>query len=191
VSANGIEALEIFRKTKPELILVDIELPGLSGLELIKTIRKESLDTIFFVITGHPKENYILEAINMQIDEFILKPITLSKLNRALERGVQKLGKKEILISKKEQLYYNEKNKTLKHKSKIIPLTHLEIYFLELLLRNKGSIVSYPQIETVVYQDTPMTSSSLRGLAKRVRKKLPGVSIQNIQNVGYRLSEEL
>lgn len=185
LASNGNEGWELFKNNAPQIVFTDIQMPVADGFSLIEKIRLVNKETIIFVITGFPKEEHILQAINLNLENFIIKPLSKKKLDDILQRVALKCETSEVPICQSKNIFYHTKSKTIKDEKEIYSLTNMEIYLFELLLHYKNSIVSYEQIERIVYQEGTMTSSSLRGLIKRLRKKLPRVPIINIQDVGY------
>ena len=76
-SANGRDALERYEKSPFDLIITDLNMPEISGMELIKTIRKESKDTEFVIITGYASMDSAVEAVKMGAFDYIVKPFRM------------------------------------------------------------------------------------------------------------------
>lgn len=104
---DGEIALELVKKTKPDMILLDICMPFLNGLELIKKLNEEAKNTLIIIITGHDEFKYIQEALKLKVFDYILKPVNKNDLKATVDRAVQELDK---LQTKNE--YFNwAKNK--------------------------------------------------------------------------------
>ncbi len=76
---DGQEGLELYKKFEPEIVITDIEMPKLNGLEMAKKIRKHSLSTQIIIITAYKKPEYLLDAVNLQLVQYLIKPISLEK----------------------------------------------------------------------------------------------------------------
>lgn len=85
---NGKEALEILQKQKVDIILTDILMPKMSGIELIKNIRnsKKNSQIPIVIATAHTETQYLLDAIRLKVDGYILKPIVIENLLETLDR---------------------------------------------------------------------------------------------------------
>ena len=82
---NGREALEILEKEKIDLIITDILMPKMNGIELLREIRKNQLnDVAIIVATAHTETSYLLECIDLRVDGYILKPINVKELLRTI-----------------------------------------------------------------------------------------------------------
>ncbi|WP_163537010.1 response regulator [Gracilibacillus sp. YIM 98692] len=107
-ASNGREALELIEEKKPDIVLVDIRMPGLTGLELITETRKLGLDTIFIIISGYTEFEYAKKAIELQAVDYLVKPIEVEDIISAIQKAIEKY-KKEILRKKtNKQIRYYE-----------------------------------------------------------------------------------
>ncbi len=96
VSKNGLEALEIFDEFKPDLILSDIQMPIMDGLELLEAIRKKDSDTIFIIITAFGTEEYAIKALRLGANNYLKKPIRNKDLLSILEKYKNLVDKHEV-----------------------------------------------------------------------------------------------
>ncbi|SHF39656.1 response regulator transcription factor [Lactonifactor longoviformis] len=83
---NGLEALEMALKVKPDIIITDVRMAGLDGLSLIEGVRNARLDCRFIIISGYPDFSYAQKALKLSVFEYILKPIDEVTLTEALIR---------------------------------------------------------------------------------------------------------
>lgn len=86
VAEDGEQGLELFRKQTPDIVLTDIMMPGLSGLEMARTIRNLSPETQIACMTAFSDTSYLIEAIDIGINQFVLKPVEFQRLFNALDR---------------------------------------------------------------------------------------------------------
>lgn len=86
-AVDGATGLALFRALKPELVLTDLRMPGMSGLELIGEIRKVDQDTPVIVLTGYGSLDSAIHAIHLKVFDFLTKPIDLSSLKSTIERA--------------------------------------------------------------------------------------------------------
>lgn len=99
-AANGIEALALFREVQPDIIFTDIRMPGMDGLQLLDIITVEAPDTICIVFSGFNEFEYVKRAIKIGVLDFIEKPITLRKIQEALEKVRIQMNKQKELVEK-------------------------------------------------------------------------------------------
>ena len=89
IASNGKEALEILKKVNIDLIITDILMPKISGIELIREIKKNPLcDTAVIVATAHTETQYLLECIELRVDGYILKPIDVDELLKTILKAI-------------------------------------------------------------------------------------------------------
>ena len=101
---NGEEALRVFHEARPEVILTDIKMPGMDGIELLKRIKAESPDTEVIMITGHGEMELAIQSLKYDASDFITKPINDEALDIALRRALEKLSYKKKLKEYTEDL---------------------------------------------------------------------------------------
>ena len=92
---SGQEALEMWKKEPVDIILTDIEMPEMSGLELLKKIRSEEELVRFIILTGYDDFEYAREAIHLEVENYILKPINEEELEKQLKEAAAKLEELE------------------------------------------------------------------------------------------------
>lgn len=187
---NGCKAIEIFKNNKIDVILCDINIPELNGLEVINKIRKINYSIPIIIVSAYSDNDYLFKASNSNIQGYFTKPITLDKveniLNKIFYHQNYEFIDKNIRLNSSTVL--DLQNSQVVVDGEIREFTNKEIEFIKLLIQKKGSIVSYKTIEQVVwYDDKVMTSTSLRTLVKKIRKKLSCDIIKNIPRIGYKL----
>ncbi|MDQ1331711.1 MAG: hypothetical protein QG578_1979 [Thermodesulfobacteriota bacterium] len=111
---NGEEALKLFRKYKPPVVLSDIKMPGIDGIELLRKIKHESLDTEFIMITGHGDMDLAIASFQDHAADFITKPINVNILDVALKKV------REKIVSRRQLREYTENlERLIKEKSEL------------------------------------------------------------------------
>ena len=111
---TGKEALDIFRKIRPPIVLTDIKMPGMDGIELLQKIKQESPDTEVIMITGHGDMELAIRSLKFDATDFITKPINEDALEIALKRANEKITLKTRLREHTENLEQLVREKTKK-----------------------------------------------------------------------------
>ncbi len=93
VANNGEEGLKLYKKNKFDIIITDLSMPKMDGLDMIEKIRKDDKDQIVLVTSAHSETNYMIKAIKLGIDGYIIKPFEYEQLNYELFKIVEKLKK--------------------------------------------------------------------------------------------------
>ena len=97
VAAGGEEGIEIFKKESPSIILTDIKMPGMDGVEALKQIKKLNPDAEVIMITGHGDMDSAIEALKLDASDFLNKPIKDEALSVALKRAEERITMKKKL----------------------------------------------------------------------------------------------
>ncbi len=93
---NGEAAIYEFEKNQPQLIIIDIRMPGMDGIEAIKRIRNQSLDIYIIIITAYDYFEFAKEAIKNGVNDFILKPPSRDNFNQAINKFFKYIQKREL-----------------------------------------------------------------------------------------------
>lgn len=187
-ACNGKEALEIYEEKKPDIILSDIHMPILNGLEFVKEVRKNNREIPIIMITAHTDKEYLLDAVELHMEKYIVKPVDIDELFETLDKCVYILdSNKKTSLSNHKDYIYDYDRKELKYKNENVILNKKEMIFLELLICNQNRIVTYDELQEYVWGDDIMTDSALRSLVRNLRKKLPTDIIINLSGIGYRI----
>jgi len=187
-ASNGVEALEIYQKNKPHIIISDIKMPKMNGLDMAEEIRKHDKSTPIIIATAHTETHYLIKAVELQLVKYIVKPINSAKLTEALNMAVKCLSEeKKNIINISESRLYDSLNKTLIIENEVIKLTRNEQLLLELFTKNHQRTIMYREIEHQIWNYEGMSMDALRSLVRALRKKLGEEYIENISGLGYKL----
>ncbi len=189
---DGKEALRVYGTHKPDIIITDIKMPKLNGLEMATHIRQTDKETPIIMTTAHTDTEYLLKAVELQLVKYIVKPVTVDKLAEALCLACESLedGEKSIIhLNKYTQ--YDTLNQTLLIKNTLVKLTHNEILLFDCMVKNRQRAITYQEIENLIWAYEGMSMDALRSLVRGLRKKLQQDKeeefIENVSGVGYRL----
>jgi len=91
LAENGLEGLEIFRREKPPIVLTDIKMPGLDGLEVLRQVKEIDPRAEVIVISGHGDMELAMRALQLNASDFLSKPVQKSELDIALKRAEERL----------------------------------------------------------------------------------------------------
>ena len=188
---DGEQGLALYKKYHPDIILTDIKMPKMDGITLAKKIREKDKTTKIIISTAFSEKNYLLDAIELNLEKYIIKPLTSRNLMPALTKAIESLEEqKDSKIILSDNFYFDNKTSLFYYHNDVINLTKKELLFLKLLTLNKDRVVSYEEIEQNIWQDEYMSLNSLRTSIGFLRKKIPFNCIKNISNMGYKLNLE-
>jgi len=185
---DGKEAIGMWKEHKPDIIITDISMPKLNGLDMASYIRAHDQNVQIIVATAHSDTEYLLKAVELQLVKYIIKPITKDKLIDALEKSMQLIeDKSKFNLSLSCTCQYNAYEKVIYQDNQEIKLTKNELLFLDLLAHHHTRVVKYEEIENAIWAYEGMSQDAIRSLVRGIRKKVPENTIENISGIGYKL----
>ncbi len=188
-ASDGEKAFELYKKNHPDILITDVKMPKLNGLELIKKIRDENKTLPIIVTSAYTDQDLLLESIKLSLVEYIVKPIKGSDLTRLLNQCAKiLLEQSKTIIKINENSFYDYNNKTFSHDEKKTILTHKEVEFFEILLAHRGNLVTKQSIEDKLYIFEEAPPSALKNLVFKLRKKLGTNHIKTIGKLGYMIN---
>jgi DNA-binding response OmpR family regulator len=189
-AVDGYDAIEVFKNNKIDVVLCDINIPKLNGLETIIKIREIDYSVPIIIITAYSDTETLLKASNCNVQGYILKPIKFEDIQYILKKVYQHQNNEyhNGRISINSSIILDTVNSEFMFEGNSVKLTLKELEFLKLLIKKRGSAVHYSIIERVVWNDNVMSSTSLRTLVKNIRKKISYDIVENVPKVGYKVN---
>lgn len=192
---DGVAALELLQSERPDLGVLDINLPGLNGFDLIRAIRRQSPMPLL-MLTVRNEEEDVVRALELGADDYLSKPFSPRVLVARVRALLRRTGSEADNLFALGPLQLNIELMTLTGLgTEPVQLTQLELRFLQLLFANGGNTVSTDRILSHVWGSRGGGNRQLlKQLVHRVRTKLKLEAgdeglLQTIPNVGYRLSK--
>jgi two-component system, OmpR family, response regulator VanR len=187
--SDGDEALERFYNKRYQLVILDILLPGMDGLELLKEIRRIS-DAPVLMMTALGEDGYQLSAFSNEADDYVTKPFSMQILLKRVEALLRRSGvlKKEIRAGR---LTLYPESYRADFDGREVGLTPREFEILLLLAQNKGKVVSHETLITRIWgYDFEGNEGIVHANIKNLRSKLPMNIIKTVKGIGYRLEDD-
>ncbi len=132
-ASDGLAALNLIKEHRPDLVITDIRMPSLDGIELIKTAREHNIDAEFMIISGYSDFEYARDAIKYDAFGYIVKPLDRDELQEMLLSVKEKISKKHQIKTRIEysdsQLLENEIKKIINHQGKSVGVEELNSQF--------------------------------------------------------------
>ncbi len=185
---DAISALKLYDTYSPDIIITDIQMPKMNGLEFVKKIRKKDSKTQIIIITAFSDTDYLLKAVELKLVKYLIKPVKESAFEEALSLCVESMTKNNSNIVKlSENIYFDTFNLSLIRNDEVVKLRTKEVELLRLLIKYKSRYVTYSEIENFVWQDNPMSKDALKTVVKNLKSKLPKDLILNLTGTGYKI----
>lgn len=199
-ASDDIEALEAYRNGTWDLILLDVMLPGLSGIELLRRIRANDFDTPVILLTAKNSVEDKVSGLDLGADDYITKPFQIEELLARI-RATLRIKKVRQQQPQDEDhlqladLKVNEKMREVARGGHNIELTKREFDLLVYLLKNKRQVLNREQIVEAVwgydyYGDTNVVDVYIRYLRKKIDLPEFEPLIHTVRGVGYVLKEQ-
>jgi DNA-binding response OmpR family regulator len=190
-SENTSNGCDLFRMNEIDIVMIGLELPEKSGLNFIRCLRGKDIQTPIIITTDHSDRETLLEAINLEITRYLIKPCNKHDLLDALQMAIKKAVNCHPLTFTKlnNEFSYDPVNKTINNPNGgVNKLSKKEYLLIELLLKNKHQIVPYDLIEMLVWEGSMMSMDALRTLVRGIRKKISSSIISNHNGIGYKIN---
>lgn len=187
---DGKQAISIFENNEINLAILDIQLPYINGLEVLKKIRETS-DIPAIMLTAFSDEEYKINAFTSLADGYIEKPFSLPVLKVRIESLIKKYyGNNETFNYKNTEV--NFKSYTAKINGEKVDINAKELEILKYMIENEGQALTRMQIIDSVWKETDEIPFDrvIDVYIKELRKKLQLDCIVTIRNVGYKLERK-
>ncbi|MGB6020339.1 MAG: response regulator [Sulfurimonadaceae bacterium] len=187
-AADAIRALKLYEEHTPDIIITDIQMPKMNGLDFVKQIRKSDTKTQIIIITAFNDTEYLLKAVELKLVKYLIKPVKEKEFDEALNLCIQSINEESSnIIELADNAYFDMFNLALVINGEVVKLRTKEIELLRLLIKHKTRYVTYSEIENFVWQDSVMTKDALKTVIKNLKAKLPKNLITNLTGSGYKI----
>lgn len=204
IAVDGQEGINQYKnyyedkKSHYDLVITDIKMPKVNGIELVKMIYAQHSNQPIIVLSAHDESKYLIELINMGISQFIQKPLEINSFidiifNISKDIYTQQTQQESIqssIVQLNETSYWDRDLKQLSTNKQEVKLSKKELLILDCLLHTKDKVCTVDELLTYVWRDTPDTNpdiQNLNNIMARLRKKAPEVHIENIYGLGYKI----
>jgi DNA-binding response OmpR family regulator len=198
VARDGIEALQIARQQSPDLIVLDLMLPGMDGLEVCREIRKAA-DVPIIMLTARGEEVDRVVGLELGADDYVVKPFSVRELMARIKTVLRRVQNPTPLtadtLKAGELVLHPQQHEVLWGKI-AIELTPLEFDLLETFLRHAGQVLTREQLLSQVWGydyhgDARVVDSAIKRLRARLHQAGAGATLINtVRGVGYRLERK-
>ena len=192
---DGKEALALYHEVQPDVLLLDINMPYIDGLEMVKIIRKEDQKTPVIMLTAHSDKEKLLKAIPLGLTQYLVKPVKDDVFRKTLYELIAKMHSDDLLPLK-NGFNWNRTHHELFYQEKPIKLSEKENHLLSILASSYEHFVSNDLLISEIWDGEEIDESHSKKLAQlvyRLHTKITEKSgeetqfIENSYALGYRL----
>lgn len=189
---NGLEALEAFQEKQPDVMVLDIMMPKLDGLELAKKIRAENEEIPIIFLTAKSQTEDVLEGFHVGGNDYLKKPFSMEELIVRIESLLSRQTvQKTAAVYELGEYSFNFPKQQLVYKDKVTKLTHREAHLLYHLVLKKNDVLDRTFILKKLWgNDDFFAGRSMDVFITKLRKKIAEDSqleIVNVRGYGYKL----
>ncbi|MBL6969791.1 MAG: response regulator [Campylobacterales bacterium] len=185
IANNGLDGLEKFEKVNPDIVISDINMPQMNGLEMAEILRKDYPDLPIVILSAFDQKEYLLNAIDVNVIKYLIKPFDPEELLEYIISISSKVGVKEISL--KDGFTYNLNTQNLFTEDEFVKITKREAKFLEVLIEASPNIVPDNSIKFKLWKEDDISDERLRTFIKRFRIKTSKSLVNNIKGQGYQI----
>lgn len=195
VCYNGLDALDYFEATEYDAVVLDIMLPGMDGISVLKEIRKKKEYTPVILLTARTTVDDRIEGLDSGADDYLIKPFALEELAARVRVLIRRSGVDNYnnILTVRPLSLDSDKHVAIREENEI-PLTAKEYSILEYLMHNKGIVLSREKIEKHIWNyDYEGGSNIIDVYIRSIRNKIDGPYmeklIKTVRGVGYVIKE--
>jgi DNA-binding response OmpR family regulator len=188
---DGIEAQDMLYENRYDLLLLDVNTPGMNGFEVLKEVRSNGVQTPAIYITSLNSINDLEKGFDSGCDDYIRKPFALKELLIRVETLLKREFFHEVkdTIKLTNHIEYNVINNELIIDNKSVNIGNKESKLLKLFMQHKGEIISHESIYDYLWgYDEEPSDTALRTYIKNLRKVIGKESIESIKKQGYKFT---
>ena len=189
-SDSAEEGYELYREHHPDILLLDINLTGMSGVELATLIRQNDSKIRILISTAYTNKEFMLQAIELSLTRYLVKPMTNEDLVAALNKCWQEIEKSNH-IELGEGYFYNPEMALIIKDDRTVQLRNKEVEILEYFIQHEGVLLRYEQLEDAIWKDEVMSRDAIRSQIRNIRKKIEIDLFLNISGLGYRFNRKV
>lgn len=192
LASNGEQALDSYHAHNPDVLILDINLPLLDGLQVAEKIRQKDQVTRIIMLTAHTEKEKLLKATGLKLTKYLVKPVSPKIFKETLLLLAEELANNSTqFVNLCERYRWDRQTEILFLEGVAIELSEKEHRLLKVFIKHKGKSVSYNAIMEGVWDASfkrDISIDSIKNQVSMLRKKLPECSIRSVYGEGYVLN---
>ena len=190
---NGKKGFELYKKFNPHIIISDLNMPIMNGIELIQKIRELDQNSKIIITTFKDDVQTLLQATELKLFKYLIKPIDFTALKNIIEESIEELNRFNTvelnIINISPTLIWKTSEFELFSNNQIVKLTPKEKKVLNLFLQKPNQVFTYNEIIYEVWEKNNEAGDrkTLKTMITGLRKKIKDVEINNVYGYGYKI----
>ncbi|MDX2074391.1 MAG: response regulator transcription factor [Alphaproteobacteria bacterium] len=183
---DGESGLAACEANEFNMIILDIMLPRLSGLELLKKLRDSKNATPVLILTARDAPSQKVEGLDLGADDYMIKPFDIDELRARVRALIRRNHGRSNPLLVWEDIELNPASRTVKRNGELVALTAQELKVLILMMEATGRVISKNQLEESIYGwESEVGSNTVEAVIYKLRKKLGRDMIKTVRGIGY------
>ncbi|MDD5051653.1 MAG: response regulator transcription factor [Sulfuricurvum sp.] len=182
---DGLDALKCLKSETFDLLILDINVPGIDGLDLLEQLHVLKIRPPAIYISALVDIEGISRAYDLGCYDYLKKPFHLKELSLRIDKVMQNCMTPQNHLRLSKSYAYDASRSTLMCDNVTQPLTKRQLQIIDLLARNRGRVVDFDQFRTYIWDDEYVDNATIRAEVSRLKKSLKEDFIQNIRALGY------
>lgn len=196
IARDGEEAFHYFKEIKPDIVILDINIPKINGLKLASKIREINKKIPIIFLTAFSDKENLLQAINLHACSYLIKPFKIDELINAINKCKRDFFQEDLnphLKILNQDFIWHKQKKELSFNNQKISLTKNEISLIDLFVENDSRFFTQEEINEFIFLNNDIKDNSITQLISRLKRKITNLTgnnnffIENIYNKGYHL----
>jgi DNA-binding response OmpR family regulator len=189
IAEDGHEALAELKRFKPQLVILDLMLPGISGMELAERMRADS-ELMIIMLTARDQVEDRIAGLNAGADDYLVKPFDFEELVARIHAVTRRRGSPEAAVLRAGRLILDRESRVVTMNGEAVELTAKEFELLLLFMTHPGKVLSRRFILDQVWGNEFYDENNVEVYVRYLRRKLGDTEhelIETLRGVGYRL----
>jgi DNA-binding response OmpR family regulator len=182
LAKDGKDGIEKFLQISPDIVITDINMPHMSGLEMAKELKSINPNIPVIILSAFSEKEKLFHAIDVGVAKYFLKPYDPDEILDYISSIADELGSKTVELS--EGFSFNKTTRALYKESRFVALSKNENKFITMLVENSNSLVDDESIKIALWGKS-VSDNRLRTFVRRLRAKTSKKLVQNVKGLGY------
>jgi len=191
---NGKQGLDLLKAHKYDIVLLDLMIPEIDGLKVLRNMRAWGINTPVLIITAKSSKEDVVRGLDTGSDDYLTKPFSFEELLARIRALLRRSAAREGHTLKYSELTLNPYSRILSRGLKEAELTEKEFLLLELMIRNSERPLTRREMAEYVWQNVADSTNIVDVYINFLRKKIESITpkkyIQTVRGIGYILKEE-
>ena len=183
IATDGEDGLEKFEKHSPDIVITDINMPRLNGLDMSKKLKDMNPTIPIIILSAFSEKEKLFSAIDIGVTKYFLKPFDPDELLDYIDSISENIASKMLTLS--EGFVFNKGTGSLYKNDRYVSLSKKESAFFSLLLENVNKVIDSEQIKSYLWAGEDVSDERVRTFIRRVRAKTSKKLIKNVKGIGY------